>query len=121
MPKRKSMSLRELAEKYRSGELRHLPVGTSPLDDADRKDLRQIASALAEVRPQPYETWEANFSRESDPKREIACWERMAAAYRRKTAGRPMCLDEKRRVFMGLLRDSYRTTPIRIGPRPPRG
>lgn len=120
MSKKKSMSLAEFAEKYKSGQLRHLPVGTSPLDDADREDLRQLAGTLAEVQPQPYETWEANFSRESDPKREIACWKQMAAAYRRQTAGGQMSLGEKRGLFMGLILDSYRTTPIRIGPRPPR-
>lgn len=120
MPKKKSMSFGELATKVMSGHLRHLPVGTSPLDDSDREDLRQLAVVLAEVQPQPFETWEANFSRESDPKREIACWKRMAAAYRRETAGRQMSLSEKRGLFMGLILDSYRTTPIRIGPRPPR-
>lgn len=120
MTRKKSMSFTEFAEKYKSGELKHLPVGTSELDDQDRDDLRQLAAALSEVQPQPFETWETNFSCESDPKREIACWKRMAAAYRRQTASQPLTLDEKRGVFMRLVMESYETTPIRIGPRPPK-
>lgn len=106
-----TMSLAEYLRRHQTGEYRHHPVGTSKLDEADLADLRQLAEDLKEVQPQPFERWEANFSCDRHPKREIALWKAMASLYKDLITGETLTIEQKGFIFMEIIAASYQTHP----------
>ena len=79
------------------------PIRRERLSDEQMARVRRVQEVFAEVDPTPLDKWVEDFRRDLDPDRELAIWERMAAAYTGYTAARRLTPEAKKEVFVVLL------------------
>jgi hypothetical protein len=86
-----------------ANQLKPGPIRHEKLSDLQIQRLKKIRGAFAEVDQSSFDKWIDDFRRDADPDREIAVWERMAAAYSRYVSGKNLSLETKLDVFQVVL------------------
>lgn len=80
-------------------------IKSSPIQHSDLPSelvgrLRLLRASLLDVYPKPMSFWINGFKRDSHPSEEMACWERIAAAYTEYCAmASPLTTEQHKRVF----------------------
>jgi hypothetical protein len=86
-----------------TNQLKPGPIRHEKLSDLQIQRIKKIRGAFAEVDQSSFDKWMDDFRRDADPDREIAIWERMAAAYSRYISGKNLSLETKLDVFQVVL------------------
>jgi hypothetical protein len=106
---RKNKSLEPNTQRAAAASLEPGPIGHKELSPIQMERIRKLRDALAEVERSPIEKWVDNFKQDTDPDRELAIWERIAAGYARHCSKRRLSPDAKEDVFRLLLFRSMAT------------
>jgi hypothetical protein len=86
-----------------TNQLKPGPIRHEKLSDLQIQRIKKIRGAFSEVDQSSFDKWVDDFRRDADPDREIAVWERMAAAYSRYISGKNLSLESKLEVFQVVL------------------
>ncbi len=98
------------------------PIRHKDLPESLLARIKKCHTTFAEVDPTPLDKAIEDFRRDGHPEKEIAVWEKIAAAYQDVVIRDPlMSLEEKQQLFAKLILASTKDDPVTVGPDPETG